>query len=150
MISETVRQTHQTESNNMKNTNMLLILTAVAALLASTSQSNAQYRAVGDHGIAASPKLRQFLNESGKKMVKGAPSTAVVSVGYRATGRDGITASPRLRYLIDDSRGVASTGPTVLVNVGYRPTGDDGITASPKLRQFLNERNGAYQIAPLK
>jgi hypothetical protein len=136
------------ESNNMKNTNMLLILTAVAALLASTSQSNAQYR--GDDGITASPKLRQFLNESGKRMVKGTPATAVVSVSYRATGRDGITASPKLRQFIDDSRGVASTGPTVVAKVGYRPTGDDGITASPKLRQFLNERNGAYQIAPLK
>ncbi len=134
----------------MKNTNMLLILTAVAGLLASTSQSNAQYRATGDDGITASPKLRQFLNESGKRMVKGTPAPAVVSVSYRATGRDGITASPKLRQFIDDSRGVASTGPTVVVKVGYRPTGDDGITASPKLRQFLNERNGAYQIAPLK
>lgn len=135
----------------MKNKNMLLILTAVAALLASTSQSNAQYRAVGDDGIAASPKLRQFLNESGTKMVKGTPSTAVASVGYRATGRDGITASPRLRQFIDASRGVESTPSTAVASsVGYRATGDDGITASPKFRQFLNERNGAYQIAPLK
>lgn len=134
----------------MKNTNMVLILTAVGALLASTSQSNAQYRAVGDDGIAASPRLRQFLDASGKRMVKGTPARAVASVGYRATGRDGITASPRLRQIIDDSRGVASTGPTVFVNVGYRATGDDGITASPRLRQQLNERNQAFMVAPVK
>ena len=134
----------------MKNTNLILMLAAVAALLASTGQSNAQYRAVGDDGIAASPKLRQFLNERGKPMVKGITSTAVVSVGYRATGVDGITASPKLRQFIDASRGVESTPSAVVVKVGYRATGDDGITASPKLRQFLDEHKGAYQIAPLK
>ena len=138
------------KNKNMKTTTTLMALSAGILLLGSATQGHAQYRAVGDDGIAASPKLRQFLNESGKRMVKGTPSTAVVSVGYRATGADGITASPKLRQFIDASRGVESTGPTVVVNVGYRPTGDDGITASPKLRQLLNERNGAYQIAPLK
>ena len=133
----------------MKNTKLILIA-ATVALLASTSQSQAQYKAVGDDGIAASPKLRQFLNERGKPMVKGVRSTQVVSVGYRATGADGITASPKLRQQIDASRGVWSTPGTVVAKVGYRATGDDGITASPKLRQFLDEHKGAYQIAPLK
>lgn len=131
-------------------TNSILILTAALALLASTSQSKAQYNTVGDDGIAASPKLRQFLSERGKPMVKGARSTDVVSVGYRATGVDGITASPKLRQIIDGSRGVWSTPGAVVAKVGYRATGDDGITASPKLRQFLDEKKGAYQIAPLK
>ena len=43
---------------------------------------------MGDDGIAASPKLRQFMNER-KPMVKGAKSATVASVGYRATGVDG-------------------------------------------------------------
>ena len=133
----------------MKNTNLILILTASVALLASTSQGKAQYR-TGDDGIAASPKLRQFLSERGKPMVKGTTSTAVAFVGYRATGVDGITASPKLRQFINDSRGVESTPGTVVAQVGYRATGDDGITASPKLRQLLEEHKGAYQIAPLK
>lgn len=150
MKIEQCEQAHPTERKNMKNTNLILMVTAVVALLASTSQSNAQYRTVGDDGIAASPKLRQFMNERGKPMVKGTTSTTVVSVGYRATGVDGITASPKLRQQIDASRGVWSTPGTVLANVGYRATGDDGITASPKLRQILNERQGTYQIAPLK
>ena len=133
----------------MKNTNLILILTAVVVLLASTSQGKAQ-SLTGDDGIAASPKLRQFLNERGVPMMKGARSTEVASVGYRATGVDGITASPKLRQLINDSRGVESTPGTVVAQVGYRATGDDGITASPKLRQQLDEHRGAYQIAPLK
>ena len=143
-------QSAPNESNTMKNTKLILIAAATVALLASTSQSKAQYNAVGDDGIAASPKLRQFMNERGKPRVKGVRSTQVVSVGYRATGVDGITASPKLRQQIDASRGVWSTPGTVLANVGYRATGDDGITASPKLRQQLDERKNAYQIAPLK
>lgn len=134
----------------MKNTNLILILTAAVALLASTSQGKAQYRVADNDGIAASPKLRQFLSERGKPMVKGARSTEVALVGYRATGVDGITASPKLRQFINDSRGVESTPSTVIAKVGYRATGDDGITASPKYRQFLDEHKGAYQIAPLK
>ena len=149
-MSERCKQTHPTKSNDMKNRNLILILAAATALLASTSQSKAQYRAVGDDGMAASPKLRQFMNERGKPMVKGARSTAVVSVGYRATGVDGITASPKLRQFINDSRGVESTPSAVVAKLGYRATGDDGITASPKYRQFLDEHKSAYQIAPLK
>ena len=143
-------QSAPNESNTMKNTKLVLITAAAVALLASTNQGKAQYNAVGDDGIAASPKLRQFMNERGKPMVKDVRSTQVVSVGYRATGVDGITASPKLRQQIDASRGVWSTPGAVVAKVGYRATGDDGITASPKLRQFLDARNGAYQIAPLK
>ena len=133
----------------MKTTTSLLALSAGLFLLASASTSNAQ-RAVGDDGIAASPKYRQFLNERGKPMVKGAKSATVASVGYRATGVDGITASPKLRQFINESRGVESTPGTVVVKVGYRATGDDGITASPKFRQFLDEHPHAYQVAPVK
>lgn len=136
----------------MKNLNRILALAAFAAVLGLTNNASAQYRGVGDDGIAASPKYRQFLNESGKRMVKGTPSTSatVASAGYRATGVDGITASPKLRQFINDSRGVQSTPGTVVAKVGYRATGDDGITASPKLRQQLDERSQTYMVAPLK
>lgn len=113
----------------MKTTTSLLALSAGILFLASASASNAQYRATGDDGITASPKYRQFLNERGKPMVKGAKSATVASVGYRATGVDGITASPKLRQFINESRGVESTPASrVIVKVGYRATGDDGIT----------------------
>ncbi|ODU25142.1 MAG: hypothetical protein ABS95_00945 [Verrucomicrobia bacterium SCN 57-15] len=134
----------------MKTTTTLLALSAGILFLASASTSNAQFRATGDDGITASPKYRQFLNERGRPMVKGAKPTTVASVGYQPTGRDGITASPKLRQFINESRGVESTPGTVVVKVGYRPTGDDGITASPKFRQFLDEHKSSYQVAPLK
>lgn len=124
------------------------ILLAVAVAGMSTLAASAQYGPTGEDGIAASPKFRQFLNESGKRMMKGTPSTAVASVGYRATGRDGITASPRLRQIIDDSRGVASTGPTIDYAQAPRPT------MSPKDPRFeaawRANAEREFQVAPLK
>ena len=134
----------------MKTTSTLLALSTGLFLLASAGVSNAQYQPAGDDGIVASPKYRQFLNERGKLMVKGAKSIAAAPVGYRPTGVDGITASPKLRQFINESRGVQSTPGEVAVKVGYRPTGDDGITASPKFRQLLDEHKGLYRVAPLK
>lgn len=121
------------------------ILLAIAAAGVFTFTASAQ---TGDAGITASPKLSQFLNESETRMVKGTPSTAVASVGYRATGRDGLTASPKLRHLIDDSRGVASTGPTVDYVHAPRPT------MSPKDPRFESawraNAEREFQVAPLK
>ena len=136
----------------MKHLNRILAITAVAAMFGLTNSASAQYTGVGDDGIAASPKHRQFLNESGERIVKGTPSlsTTVVSVGYRATGPDGITASPKMRQFIDASRGVQSTPSAAVAAVGYRATGDDGITASPKFRQQLDERSRTFMVAPLK
>lgn len=143
------RARQQPKEHTMKNLNKILTLAAFAAMLSLANSASAQYRAGGDDGITASPKHRQFLNESGKRMVKGTPSATVAAVGYRATGVDGITASPKLRQFINDSRGVQSTPGTVVVKVGYQATGDDGITASPKLRQQLDERR-TFMVAPLK
>jgi hypothetical protein len=39
------------------------LMVATLAALAFTTAANAQYQAVGDDGIAASPKVRQMLNE---------------------------------------------------------------------------------------
>lgn len=125
-----------------------LLVVAAAVFLASASQSNAQYRTTGDDGITASPKLRQLLDERGKGMAKGTPATAVAAVGYRVTGRDGITASPKLRQIIDDSRGVASTGPTIDYAHARRPT------LSPKDPRFeavwRANAEREFQVAPLK
>ncbi len=141
----------QLKEHTMKHLNKILALAAFTAMLGLANSASAQYRAGGDDGITASPKHRQFLNESGKRMVKGVPSApaTVAAVGYRATGVDGITASPKLRQFINDSRGVQSTPGAVVVKVGYQATGDDGITASPKLRQQLNERR-SFMVAPMK
>jgi hypothetical protein len=141
----------------MKKTIPVLTVVAALVLLGSTSQSNAQAK---DDGIAASPKMRQMLNERGAPMDKNAskalPSTG--SVGYQRDGNDGIAASPKFRQIIDEGYAQNSAQlnypQQVVVNhLGYRATGDDGITASPKLRQMLDEREraqGGTQVAPLK
>lgn len=134
----------------MKNTNRLLALAGASLLLAWPGQSMAQSMAVGDDGIAASPKVRQMLNErKARSATTGTRSGAQVA-GYKATGDDGITASPKLRQLLDARKAAApATGSTAQV-AGYKATGDDGIAASPKLRQMLDERRHVVEVAPLK
>ena len=81
----------------MKNLNLMVMVAAVAAMFTLTTSAKAQ--AVGDDGIAASPKLRQFLNE--RKTVASTPSTSV-AVGYSEPGPDGIVASPKLRQQLNE------------------------------------------------
>lgn len=135
----------------VKKFNKIMLVAALAASFSVADNARAQYQPVGDDGIAASPKLREQLNE--RKHVANAPSTTVASAGYQATGDDGITASPKLRQMLDERKSVASTPSSAVASVGYKPTGADGITASPKLRQQLDERNKewpTYMVAPLK
>jgi len=62
---------NKTKGKNMKTNRIpkmfsasgLALATAVLAALALAGAANAQYKAVGDDGIAASPKVRQALNE---------------------------------------------------------------------------------------
>jgi len=81
----------------MKSQYRLVIATATAVAAIFTTSASAQYRAVGDDGIAASPKVRQALNERKRNAAVTPTSTGVASVGYRAVGDDGIAASPKLR-----------------------------------------------------
>jgi hypothetical protein len=99
----------------MKQLNKILTVAALTALFSlansASAQSSVGYRPTGDDGITASPKLRQFLNESGKRMVRGTPTTAVANVGYRATGDDGITASPKFRQFLNERNGAYQIAP---------------------------------------
>ena len=137
----------------MKSQSQLVIvtLTAVAALF--MNQANAQYRAVGDDGIAASPKVRQMLNERTPATANPQAAPIVVAAGVRAAAHDGIAASPKVRQMLEEQNRNAAvpTLSTAIASTGYRATGGDGITASPKLRQQLNERGTeAFQVAPVK
>jgi hypothetical protein len=133
----------------MKNTNHLVILAAVTLLLASTTPSKAQYQAVGDDGIAASPKVRQMLNE--RKAAPITPGDAAQVVNSKPASEYKIVASPKVRQMLNEQAAfkAASTVTSTPV-VGYQAVGDDGIAASPKLREMLKERSPAIQIAPLK
>jgi len=143
----------------MKTMNKILFIAALATTVGLADRANAQYQPVGDDGIAASPKVRQMLNErkavartTSTKAAKTTPA-AVASVGFRASGDDGIAASPKVRQMLNERRAVvsAASAASEVASAGYRATGADGITASPKLRQQLNERTSPQVIiAPLK
>ena len=141
----------------MKKMNQILFAAIIATTLTLAGRANAQFRVNEDDGIAASPKVRQMLNE--RKAAKAASlasartsTVTVASAGYRATGDDGIAASPKVRQTLNQQKRntLATPDSSALASAGYRATGDDGITASPKLRQQLNERSAAIMVAPVK
>ena len=122
----------------------MLIAAAAITLFASAGQIQAQYQAVGDDGIAASPKVRQMLNE--RKARATAPQEVTIN---RIVPQTTVAASPKVQQMLKERAPgtVPEVGPET---AGYRPTGSDGITASPKLRAMLDEREQTVQIAPLK
>jgi len=129
----------------MKNLSNILSVAVLAAMFSLANRVNAQYQAVGEDGIAASPKLRQMLNE--RKSGSTTTSQSVASVS--STSEDGIVLSPRARQMLNESRVVASTSSTATASAGYQPI-ENGIAASPKLRQQLNERGAHFMVAPVK
>jgi len=86
----------------MKDTNRLVIVTVTAIAAIFITQAKAQYRAVGDDGIAASPKVRQMLNERARSAATHQAASTVASAGYRTVGDDGITASPKVRQQLNE------------------------------------------------
>lgn len=138
----------------MKLQNRLLIVTVAAMGAMFATQARAQLRTGTDDGIAASPKVRQMLDERARSAAvsRSAPrvaSTTVASVGYRAVGEDGIAASPKVRQMLDEQkRNKGVTGPSGAgAWAGYRAAGKDGIAASPKVRQRLDERARQFVAA---
>ena len=133
----------------MKNLNSILFAAAIAATIGLANNANAQFKPTTGDGIAASPKVRQMLNERAAK-ARVAPATPAVTVTYGNPG-DGVTASPRVRQMLNEQKVVISQTPsTEVAVVGYGSRGAEGIAASPKLRQQLNERSSPIIIAPLK
>src|SRR5437879_1690232 len=113
----------------MKNTHCFLIAAAALALFASAGQSRAQYQAVGDDGIAASPKVRAMLNE--RKARSMSPQEVTI---HQAAPQTTIAASPKVQQMKDEQKRLTATTPAAQETAGYRATGADGITASPKVR----------------
>jgi len=130
----------------MKNLNRILFATAFAASFSLVTNASAQFKPATDDSIAASPKVRQMLNERAAAATVGSAGM----VTYRNSA-DGVTASPKVRQMLAERKVVVSGAPaTEVASAGYRDTGADGITASPKLRAQLDERSTAILIAPLK
>src|SRR5438034_7310627 len=83
----------QKKGSIMKITKPLVIL-ATGFLLCWAGQTKAEYQTVGDDGIAASPKLRQILNE--RKASQAAMGAADVP-DQPIVGRSEIVASPKVQ-----------------------------------------------------
>lgn len=136
----------------MKVLNQLLIAAVVATTLSLAANASAQYKINEDDGIAASPKLRQMLNERKASANASLVASKHYTANTVASANDGIAASPRTRQMIEERKRSATTvaSSTAVASAGYRATGADGVTASPRLRQQLNERSGAVMLAPVK
>ena len=134
----------------MKTKTILLTLGG-ATIFAATVFSDAQYKAVGDDGIAASPKMRQILNERLAVACFCPEMSSSTDASYKAVGDDGIAASPKLRAMLNERQaavGGVGTGMETSTGVGYKVIGDDGVAASPKMRQILNQQKPTVETAP--
>src|SRR6266581_4729443 len=112
----------------MKNANRFLIAAAALALFASAGQIQAQSQAVGDDGIAASPKVRQMLNE--RKASAAASQQVTINLIVPQTT---FAASPKVQQMRKEQNTLAPTPGPALQITGYKATGSDGIAASPKV-----------------
>jgi len=119
----------------MKNLNTLLMAAALTAVFGLANQARA-----GEDGIAASPKVRQSLNQK-----NAAVSTAILASS--AATEDGVAASPKVRQALSE-RKMAEGTPSAAV--ASATASEDGIAASPKVRGQLNERSAEFTVAPLK
>jgi hypothetical protein len=134
----------------MKNLNRILFAAALAATFSLAGKASAQLKPNTDDGIAASPKVRQMLNERAAA-VGASVAAPAATVVYRNPGLEGVTASPRAQQMLAERKVVVSGVPAAEVaTASYRPNGADGITASPKSRAQLDERSTPIVIAPLK
>jgi hypothetical protein len=134
----------------MKTTNRLLFAVALTATIsfANSVVADVQFKPVGDDGIAASPKVRQMLNET---RVRGAHIAVVATTAPAAIETQTIFASPKVRQTFPERSAQGASMAAELGGVSYNSTGSDGITASPKLRQQLNDTGTSpIIIAPLK
>jgi len=92
----------------MKALNQILFAAVLVATLSLSSNASAQYKINEEDGIAASPRVRQMLNERKTSAVAAAlvsnyhATTTVASAGLRVRENDGIAASPKLRQQLNE------------------------------------------------
>src|SRR6266404_3394038 len=121
----------------MKKTSYPLIVAVAGLLIASAGQSQAQSQLRTDDGVAASPKVRQMLQE--RKARTSAPVVSSQVITHQDASSANLAASPKVQQMRHE-KVIAATPRSTAKFAGYRATGDDGITASPKVRAMLDER----------
>lgn len=139
----------------MRILSQILFAAVIASGMGLAGSAHAQTKVIATDGIAASPKVRQMLNERRASSAGLAAardrSAASVTPRHHETGKGyAIAASPKVRQAFSEKAGSAGARSMEVAGTGYRPTGADGITASPKLRQQLDERSTLIMVAPVK
>ena len=130
---------------------VLFPILAATAFVAWQNNLQAQFQPVGDDGIAASPKFREFLDQRAGSM--NTPSEPPALVVRQSVPSDELVPSPKQREILEEQVVTVPLPPSGNYGAGYTPTGSDGITASPKLRQMLDDKaqqTERIEIAPLK
>ena len=126
----------------MNTMNRILSVAAIATALLFVTQAKTQ--AANSDGIAASPKVRQMLNE------RNASFSVVATPATPTRGDSGyLAASPKLSQMLAERTGSSAVTSAALASASTSSL-DDGIAASPKLREQLRERALAFQVAPIK
>ena len=126
----------------------LILLASIAITASFISQAQAQYRVTEDDGIAASPKVRQMLNEHKANFTKVSPANPAVVV--QTTCAPTIAASPKVSQFLAEQR--ANQAALKAEPSSAQPqVAQNGIAASPRVQKEISERTTpAIQIAPLK
>jgi hypothetical protein len=99
------------------------------------------YKTTDDDGIAASPRLRQMMDDrcALHTAMGGSETIVITETGGRVSARHGT-------YVAQNEQRIATPN-SELQSIGfYKTTGDDGIAASPRLRQMMNDRVVAREV----
>ncbi len=131
----------------MKKINQILFGAAMATSLTLAANANAQFKVNESDGIAASPKVRQMLNERKASKAATEVSRSVSTVSSFAMGP---ATSPKAQQMRNEQKSTAAASEPAKAIAGSQPVGKDGIAASPRLRQQLDERGATLMIAPVK
>jgi hypothetical protein len=93
------------------------------------------YRTTGDDGIAASPRLRQQMDD--RRAMQTAMGGSEIAV---SAGTSGKVSSTQGTYMVHNEQRVVTPNYEWQNTGSYKTTGNDGIAASPRLRQMMNDR----------
>src|SRR5579872_6433066 len=133
----------------MKKMQTVRIAVLTVAIIAPVMAAKAQSLATTDDGIAASPKVRQRLEE---RRATFRVHSSPIQASTTQPASDGIAASPKVRTQLDARYAAArsvSSQSSLASSTTRAP--NDGIAASPKLREQLDERalRSNIEVAPI-
>ena len=135
------------KENAMKTNKLILVAATVTAAFTLSNPALAQFKPETDDGIAASPKVRQMLDE---RNAHRATASHLAVVSRPAENQPSVTASPKLKQALVERGSDMNRNAMVASTPSTTASAKDGIAASPKLRQQLDERGTQFQIAPIK